>query len=165
MDRLYLAKGLRSCAWSSAIISVPLSIPLEFQCIRTRALGKKTNNHSVSLINYFVQYSFTTLAIPIIHLYCPRKFAMLLVSPGYHSHDTGNLFKNLMFFIYDNKIKIYVKFFLGGGGQNRFILCNAKLTNTGQPAHVHNYKLGDTMPESDAFYCVSFFSKYQMQFQ
>ena len=41
----------------------------------------------------------------------------------------------------------------GGGGQKRCIMGNAKLTNTGQPAHVH--KLRDTMQGSDAFYCVS----------
>ena len=42
---------------------------------------------------------------------------------------------------------------IGGGGQKRCIMGNAKLTNTGQPAHVH--KLRDTMQGSDAFYCVS----------
>lgn len=41
----------------------------------------------------------------------------------------------------------------GGEGQKRCIMGNAKLTNTGQPAHVH--KLRDTMQGSDAFYCVS----------
>ena len=41
----------------------------------------------------------------------------------------------------------------GGEGQKRCIMGNAKLTNTGQPAHVH--KLRDTTQGSDAFYCVS----------
>ena len=40
-----------------------------------------------------------------------------------------------------------------GGGQKRCIMGTAKLTNTGQPAHV--YKLRDTMQGSDALYCVS----------
>ena len=68
-------------------------IPWDFQCILTKALGKLSNNYTVSLINYFAQYSFITLVMPIIHLYCLRKFVMLPISPGYHSQremDTRN---------------------------------------------------------------------------
>lgn len=54
----------------------------------------------------------------------------------------------------EGKKTILMQFFgEGGGGQKRCIMGTAKLTNTGQPAHV--YKLRDTMQGSDALYCVS----------